>query len=167
MANSFLSSDRFIFQETCPSTKEGSKVNPHSFSLTFRGRGESEHRGLQSNLFIVEVRVAKGRAPVYFQQNGNAYVRFSGSTRQMDSTTVHARMNHSQPFDYGLVTALPKDFIGREEELAKIREYMSIESICHLVFLWGLPVVGKSTLARRLVSEFKSTLPDRQYIINM
>jgi tRNA uridine 5-carbamoylmethylation protein Kti12 len=49
-----------------------------------------------------------------------------------------------------------------QEEIERIRSYLSTsQGNVKVVLLWGLPLVGKSTLARRLAVEFSSSFPDR------
>jgi AAA+ ATPase superfamily predicted ATPase len=58
------------------------------------------------------------------------------------------------------VEAISRDFIGREEEIEKIRNFVtSGSSNLKLIALFGLPVVGKSALALRLLSEFSPIFP--------
>lgn len=66
------------------------------------------------------------------------------------------------------VGEVPKDFIGREEEIDKIRVFVGNgSSPSQVVVLYGPPLVGKSTLARRLLNEFSSLYPDGHFVVDM
>lgn len=75
------------------------------------------------------------------------------------------------PFPGGSVTTgnvAPNDFIGREKELSQITYFVDnhhpkrgkIRTAAIVILLYGLPVVGKSALARRLVCN-----SNRQYVL--
>lgn len=120
--------------------------------------------GFESEIwrFVVRITIQKGRAPVYFT-HGKAYFRLSGSVRRMSEELIEERKRLGRPID-GKLSSVPKDFIGREEEIQNIREFISTsDSNVVTVLLYGLPVVGKSTLARRLVWEFSSMYSDRHF----
>ncbi|ELR20016.1 transcriptional regulator, SARP family protein [Acanthamoeba castellanii str. Neff] len=69
----------------------------------------------------------------------------------------------------------PNDFVGRERELQQITEFVDANHPRHgkpratnlVILLYGLPVVGKSALARRLMAEFAERYPDFHFQINM
>jgi hypothetical protein len=69
----------------------------------------------------------------------------------------------------GRTVGEPTDFIGREEELSQIRKFV-VEGGARrpvlVVVLSGMPLVGKSTLAKRLAEEFASLYADHQYYVD-
>eukprot|EP00005_Dracoamoeba_jomungandri_P002603 CAMPEP_0174257250 /NCGR_PEP_ID=MMETSP0439-20130205/6412_1 /TAXON_ID=0 /ORGANISM="Stereomyxa ramosa, Strain Chinc5" /LENGTH=1081 /DNA_ID=CAMNT_0015340255 /DNA_START=174 /DNA_END=3419 /DNA_ORIENTATION=+ len=134
----------------------------------------------QSILYVVEVRVLQGRAPVYFSSKSasSAYIRREGSVTKMSYSMIEERKrlgrpintNQFLPYDQNseVMPSSPLDFIGREKEISLIREFVAkTRSAILTVLLYGPPIVGKSALARRLVSEFSSTYPDRHVFIDL
>lgn len=53
-------------------------------------------------LFVVEIHVNKGRAPIYFCQGQKAYFRLDGSIHQMDQSTINDRLNLGRPLKSGI-----------------------------------------------------------------
>jgi AAA+ ATPase superfamily predicted ATPase len=65
---------------------------------------------------------------------------------------------------------VPLNFIGREEEIASIRDFLgSNKNLAAMKFivLHGSPLVGKSALAKQLVFTFSSMYPDRHLVVDM
>jgi AAA+ ATPase superfamily predicted ATPase len=62
----------------------------------------------------------------------------------------------------------PTDFIGRDEEIEKIRQFLTdTPDPVKVTLLYGVPLVGKSALAKRLCMEFSGLYPDFHFTINM
>ncbi len=96
------------------------------------------------------------------------------------SAALSSEVDGENPMTSSLATGNsgPHDFIGRESELQKIKEFVfrhygydktnnnnAVKNL--IVLLFGLPVVGKTALARRLVVEFGSLYPEFHFMINM
>jgi hypothetical protein len=157
-----------------PSTGEDSSelvrpedIRPHEqggLTVAFRpAPDEPFDVDVQEFIFVVAVRVHAGRAPVYFTQDGIAYAKMAGSVVKMGSDTLERRTSEGRPTVPGVPP--PREFIGRHRELATIREFVlksfeESDARAAVCVLHGNPVVGKSSLARRLCHEFSSYLPD-------
>jgi hypothetical protein len=134
-----------------------------------KARERSGSRGDSLTRFVVEIHIGRGNAPVYLTQDGNAYFRRSGSVYKMDQELVQRRMERGRPLFQGDVLQVPKEFIGRQRELAQIREYILERQNQKyvLVLLHGLPMTGKSTLARQLVDSFASMWSDGHFMADL
>lgn len=119
--------------------------------------------------FVVEVHVGRGNAPVYLAPDGNAYFRRSGSVYRMDDELIQRRRERGRPLVQGNVPQVPKEFIGREKELQAIQDYLlqHQNSKSVLVVLHGLPMTGKSTLARQLLDLWASMWPDGHFVSDL
>lgn len=54
--------------------------------------------------YVVQVKVLKGRASVYRDQKGDAYMRMSGSVHKMQSSLIQSRIVRGRPVEkYGTV----------------------------------------------------------------
>eukprot|EP00123_Amoebidium_parasiticum_P006654 comp17555_c1_seq1/m.17152 comp17555_c1_seq1/g.17152 ORF comp17555_c1_seq1/g.17152 comp17555_c1_seq1/m.17152 type:complete len:727 (-) comp17555_c1_seq1:413-2593(-) len=122
--------------------------------------------------FVVEVTVLLGRAPIYFNHEGTAYMRRDGGLAIMDSATVSARISHAweatRIATTGAVPRTEEDFIGREKDIDDICAFVyTCKENTKVVALHGRPGVGKSSLAYRLVGDFRSIYPHGEYVINL
>lgn len=54
-----------------------------------------------TTLFVIEIHVNKGRAPIYFCQGQKAFYRLNGSIRQMDQSTINDRLHLGRPLKSG------------------------------------------------------------------
>eukprot|EP01134_Creolimax_fragrantissima_P006762 CFRG6762T1 len=134
-------------------------------------RVDTEGASQSSQLYVVEVEVQKGRAPVYFTKDSIAYIRRDGSIEEMDRAMIRARISGAWKTAPSTIRNIPDytiDFEGRESDMRTITEfvYTSRES-CKTIFLHGRPGVGKSQFAYRLASQFKDLFPIEEFTIDM
>lgn len=155
--------DRKSGNEGANNANEGDKKTGGGGSSMARSGDETTNR------FVVEVHVGRGNAPVYLTQDGTAFFRRSGSVYRMDAELVQRRIERGRPIFAGDMPQVPREFIGREKELELIREYVlnKQNSKYALVLLHGLPMTGKSTLARQLVDTWASLWPDAQFMADL
>lgn len=93
-----------IIKTTTTTKKKAFKpqVDPYLVKLEFVPVKIHFGRKLKSStLFVVEIHVNKGRAPIYFSQGQKAYLRLNGSVRQMDQSTINDRLSLGRPLKSG------------------------------------------------------------------
>lgn len=118
--------------------------------------------------FVVEVKVLKGIAPVYTNGDSSAFFRRSGSVYAMGRDMIDQRRKYGRPALSGNVPDTPRDFIGREDEIAMIKTFATTHpSSLKIVLLHGTPLVGKSSLARQLALTLSVNFPDRHLLIDL
>ncbi len=126
--------------------------------------------------YVVIITVMPGTAPVYFTRLDrlNAYMRRDGGNVRMDRDTVLQRLVQGRgrlrslsitctikpdapdPSTPSTPHTIPviKDplFVGREAELEAAERFIGTNPRLAVICLHGLPLVGKSALARRIIS---------------
>jgi len=123
-------------------------------------------------LFVVEVQIQKGRAPVYRNQRGEAFVRLAGSTYKMTDDLIEERNAKGRPVPPKSKKLEPLNsptFVGRQQEISQIFKYVTKMQNQNLVIvmLHGSPFVGKSSLAYYLLNEFREYYPGSSFVIDM
>eukprot|EP01122_Echinamoeba_exundans_P011805 TRINITY_DN4818_c0_g1_i1.p1 TRINITY_DN4818_c0_g1~~TRINITY_DN4818_c0_g1_i1.p1 ORF type:complete len:1288 (+),score=282.63 TRINITY_DN4818_c0_g1_i1:108-3971(+) len=154
------------------------QVDPHLISVDFVPVLHPESRAHAKEIlrdsrdvvrrFVVEVKIMKGTSPVYTNGDSTAYFRRSGSVYAMGRDMIDQRRKYGRPVLSGNVPDIPRDFVGREDEIAMIRTFAtSHPSSLKIVLLHGTPLVGKSSLARQLVLTMSANFPDRHLLIDL
>ena len=142
--------------------------------------------GQKAKLYVVELNVLRGRAPIYFMgektKGTKAYVRLDGSVREMTHEMVEERKRLGRMATRSAtIRTQSKAFIGREDEIAQIRAFVEESVRAHsaepageeeeeepvAVVLHGLPLVGKSSLAKQLVIELRDLFPDAHFEMSL
>ncbi|KAH3761552.1 transcriptional regulator, SARP family protein [Pelomyxa schiedti] len=125
-----------------------------------------------TDTYIVEMTIHRGRASVYTDgvgKNAKAYVRREGSITELSPRSIDDRRSMGRPvFSYS-VTNPATQVVGREHEMNIISSFISAapQGIPIVVSIFGLPYVGKSTVAQHIARTFKYKFPDFTCHINM
>eukprot|EP01114_Cavostelium_apophysatum_P017618 TRINITY_DN5286_c0_g1_i1.p1 TRINITY_DN5286_c0_g1~~TRINITY_DN5286_c0_g1_i1.p1 ORF type:complete len:679 (-),score=119.66 TRINITY_DN5286_c0_g1_i1:38-2074(-) len=146
------------------------QVDPELWKLEFIPvSGHQPESPEEASPYVVRVTVKRGRAPVYINGGGKAFLRYSGSTHQMNEWLIKQRKDVGRTLiATGSKPSYPKDFIGREDEIALIEKFVSdTDSATPVVLLYGPPLVGKSALAKRLAYQYGTKYPDGYFYLDL
>eukprot|EP01124_Arcella_intermedia_P022821 TRINITY_DN3489_c0_g1_i1.p1 TRINITY_DN3489_c0_g1~~TRINITY_DN3489_c0_g1_i1.p1 ORF type:complete len:886 (-),score=213.43 TRINITY_DN3489_c0_g1_i1:923-3580(-) len=147
------------------------QVDVHLYQLDFYNIIDPEKPDEETEDYVIAVKVERGRAPVYKNPKGVAWMRMTGSTRKMDPLLIEERIKQGRPeTNVFNLTSVPRNFTGRKAEIGKIRNFVNSyyeNNQVIVILLHGLPLVGKTSLARRLIYEFSSQYTGRHFLINM
>ncbi|KAL0221054.1 hypothetical protein RCL1_000908 [Eukaryota sp. TZLM3-RCL] len=128
------------------------------------------------DLFVVEVFVKKGPAPIYFTSRYSAFIRTAAGITKMSQSLIESRLRFASKdggtvygkrsqFEGNQLFNPPPDLIGRQEEINQLVGFMSNEGH-RVVVIYGAPLVGKSAVGRVLVSLLSgdASLEEDQYL---
>lgn len=115
---------------------------------------------------VVIVDVSSGNAPLYRASHGNAYIRRGGKIYRMEKSLIRMREERGRPLFEGKLPDIPSDFIGRSKEIEEILNFIDLNQKFAIIHISGAPMVGKSTLAHKLVNTLKKKYT-KQFVINL
>lgn len=78
---------------------------------------------------------------------------------------IKEQTRHTRPISPHQLNSPPDDFVGRKPELKSLLS--SIEKGCRIIGLFGMPGVGKTTLALKLAQELSPGFPDAQLFVDL
>ncbi|KAL0240937.1 hypothetical protein GEMRC1_006173 [Eukaryota sp. GEM-RC1] len=110
------------------------------------------------DLFVVEVSVSKGTAPIYFTQRYSAFIRTTAGVTRASQSLIEERLGFENKTNrlssrvYSNVFNSQVDLIGRQSEVNHLKDFLTMPGN-RIAMVYGSPLVGKSSLAREVMSE--------------
>ncbi|KAH3743881.1 transcriptional regulator, SARP family protein [Pelomyxa schiedti] len=148
------------------------EIDPEMWSVSFIPIKTSEGILLE-DVFVVEVKVAKGRAPIYMTndqtRSARAYVRRQGSISEMSPSMIDERKFMGRPALNYSITQRSNHLIGRDYELNLISSFItnSLPDSPLVVLLFGLPLVGKTSIMQHVARQFSPKFADVYVQMNL